>query len=61
MIPLSMLKKCLANVPSTVVPVKDVQIDDSLNIIDEPIEILDRHVKQTRQSSVPLVKGRGGR
>jgi ribonuclease HI len=52
----SMLKKCLADVPATVVPIKDVQIDDSLNITDEPIEILDRHHKQTRHNKVPLVK-----
>lgn len=53
-----MLKKCLADAPAKIVPIKDVQIDDSLNIMDEPLEILDRQVKQMRQSRIPLVKVR---
>lgn len=53
----SVLKKCLADVP-TVVPVSDVRISDDLQIIEEPIEIMDRSVKQLRQSCVPLVRVR---
>ena len=53
----SNLKKCLATVPP-IVPVSDVRINDNLQIIDEPLEILDRSIKQMRRSRVPLVKVR---
>nr|XP_043623626.1 uncharacterized protein LOC122595345 [Erigeron canadensis] len=45
----SNLKKCLADDP-TVIPVKDVHIDEGLEFIKEPIEIIDKDAKQTRQS-----------
>jgi hypothetical protein len=53
----SNLKKCLADDP-TVIPVKDVHIDEGLEFIEEPIEIIDKNAKQTRQSRVPLVRVR---
>nr|XP_043619750.1 uncharacterized protein LOC122591553 [Erigeron canadensis] len=47
--------KCLADDP-TVIPVKDVHIDEGLEFTEEPIEIIDIDAKQTRQSRVPLVR-----
>ncbi|GJZ17717.1 hypothetical protein Tco_0553840 [Tanacetum coccineum] len=33
-----------------------LQVDDKLHFIEEPVEIMDREVKQLRQSRVPIVK-----
>ncbi|GKC21892.1 putative reverse transcriptase domain-containing protein [Tanacetum coccineum] len=31
-------------------------LDDTLNLVEEPVEIMDREVKQLRQSHIPIVK-----
>ncbi|GKB25699.1 hypothetical protein Tco_0865100, partial [Tanacetum coccineum] len=36
----------------------EIQIDDKLNFIEEPVEIMDREVKQIKQSRIPIVKVR---
>ncbi|GKD29871.1 reverse transcriptase domain-containing protein [Tanacetum coccineum] len=41
--------KCLSN-ESLVIPMKELRLDDTLNFVEEPIEIMDREVKQLRQS-----------
>ncbi|GJS96393.1 hypothetical protein Tco_0803361 [Tanacetum coccineum] len=51
----SNLKKCLSN-ESLVIPMKELQLDDKLNFVEEPVEIMDREVKQLRQSRIPIVK-----
>ncbi|GKA21383.1 hypothetical protein Tco_0701372 [Tanacetum coccineum] len=53
----SNLKKCLSN-KSLVIPMKELRLDDKLNFVEEPIEIMDREVKQLRQSRTPIVKVR---
>nr|GEU32029.1 putative reverse transcriptase domain-containing protein [Tanacetum cinerariifolium] len=53
----SNLKKCLAK-GDIVVPMDEIQHDDMLHIIKEPVEILDRDVKRLKQSSIPIVKVR---
>ncbi|GKE73830.1 hypothetical protein Tco_1535871 [Tanacetum coccineum] len=53
----SNLKKCLYN-ESLVIPMKELRLDDKLNIVEEPVEIMDREVKQLRQSRIPIVKVR---
>ncbi|GJR52783.1 putative reverse transcriptase domain-containing protein [Tanacetum coccineum] len=53
----SNLKKCLSD-ESLVIPMKELRLDDKLNIIEEPVEIMDREVKQLRQSRIPIVKVR---
>ncbi|GJU68817.1 hypothetical protein Tco_1255076 [Tanacetum coccineum] len=40
----SNLKKCLSN-ESLVIPMKELQLDDKLNFVEEPVEIMDREVK----------------
>ncbi|GKA79821.1 hypothetical protein Tco_0786417 [Tanacetum coccineum] len=45
----SNLKKCLSD-ESLVIPMKELQLDDKLNFVEEPIEIMDREVKQLKQS-----------
>ncbi|GJR90099.1 putative reverse transcriptase domain-containing protein [Tanacetum coccineum] len=41
-----------------VVPLEGLQVDDKLHFVEEPIEIMDREVKQLRRSRVPIVKVR---
>ncbi|GJW36424.1 putative reverse transcriptase domain-containing protein [Tanacetum coccineum] len=36
----------------------NLRLDDKLNFVEEPIEIMDREVKQLRQSRIPIVKVR---
>ncbi|GJS25242.1 putative reverse transcriptase domain-containing protein [Tanacetum coccineum] len=51
----SNLKKCYSDDP-LVVPLEGLQVDDKLHFVEEPIEIMDRKVKQLRRSRVPIVK-----
>ncbi|GJV18078.1 putative reverse transcriptase domain-containing protein [Tanacetum coccineum] len=53
----SNLKKCLSD-ESFVIPIKELRLDDKLNFVEEPIEIIDREVKQLKQSRIPIVKVR---
>ncbi|GJT15916.1 putative reverse transcriptase domain-containing protein [Tanacetum coccineum] len=53
----SNLKKCLSD-KSLVIPMKELRLDDKLNFVKEPIEIIDREDKQLRQSRIPIVKVR---
>ncbi|GKB00417.1 putative reverse transcriptase domain-containing protein [Tanacetum coccineum] len=47
-------KKCFSDEPLAV-PLIEIQIDDKLNFIEEPIEIMDREVKWLKQSHIPIV------
>ncbi|GKE94822.1 hypothetical protein Tco_1579677, partial [Tanacetum coccineum] len=51
----SNLKKCLSD-ESLVIPLDEIQLDDKLHFIEEPIEIMDREVKRLKQSRIPIVK-----
>ncbi|GJW30315.1 hypothetical protein Tco_0047190 [Tanacetum coccineum] len=53
----SNLKKCLTD-ESLVIPLEEIQLDDKLHFIEEPMEIMDREVKQLKQSRIPIVKVR---
>ncbi|GJW94320.1 putative reverse transcriptase domain-containing protein [Tanacetum coccineum] len=35
---------------------RNLRLDDKLNFMEEPVEIMDREVKQLRQSLIPIVK-----
>ncbi|GJR40415.1 retrotransposon protein, putative, ty1-copia subclass [Tanacetum coccineum] len=41
-----------------VVPMDEIQLDDKLHMIEEPIEVVDREVKRLKQSRIPIVKVR---
>nr|GEZ48189.1 putative reverse transcriptase domain-containing protein [Tanacetum cinerariifolium] len=41
-----------------VIPLDEVQLDDKLHFVEEPIEIIDREVKRLKQSRIPIVKVR---
>nr|GEW69439.1 putative reverse transcriptase domain-containing protein [Tanacetum cinerariifolium] len=51
----SNLKKCLSD-ESLVIPMKELQLDDMHNFVEEPIEIMDQEIKQLKQSHIPIVK-----
>ncbi|GKD34188.1 putative reverse transcriptase domain-containing protein [Tanacetum coccineum] len=53
----SKLKKCLADEPLAI-PVDEIQIDDKVNFIEEPVEIIDHEVKRLKQSRILIVKVR---
>nr|GFD49072.1 putative reverse transcriptase domain-containing protein [Tanacetum cinerariifolium] len=53
----SNLKKCHADEP-LVVLLDGLHVDDKLYFVEEPVEIIDREVKELKQSQIPLVKVR---
>ncbi|GKE82972.1 hypothetical protein Tco_1552972 [Tanacetum coccineum] len=53
----SNLKKCLAE-GNVVVLMDEIQLDDKLHMIEEPVEVVDREVKRLKQSRIPIVKVR---
>nr|GEU33806.1 reverse transcriptase domain-containing protein [Tanacetum cinerariifolium] len=54
---ISKLKKCMADEPLAI-PLDEIQVDDKLNSIEEPVEIMDREFKRLKQSRIPIVKVR---
>ncbi|GJU39377.1 putative reverse transcriptase domain-containing protein [Tanacetum coccineum] len=53
----SNLKRCYSDDPLTV-PLDGLHVHDKLQFVEEPVEIMDRDVKQLRHSRVPIVKVR---
>ncbi|GJZ60099.1 putative reverse transcriptase domain-containing protein [Tanacetum coccineum] len=51
----SNLKKCLSD-ESLVIPMKELQLNDKLNFVEELVKIMDREIKQLRHSRIPIVK-----
>ncbi|GJV54961.1 putative reverse transcriptase domain-containing protein [Tanacetum coccineum] len=51
------LKKCISDV-TLAIPLDEIQINDKLHFIEEPVEIMDREVKRLKQSRIPIVKVR---
>ncbi|GKF52561.1 hypothetical protein Tco_0159471, partial [Tanacetum coccineum] len=43
----SNLKKCLSD-ESLVIPLDEIQLDDKLHFIEEPVEIMDREVNNSQ-------------
>nr|GFA04747.1 hypothetical protein [Tanacetum cinerariifolium] len=48
------LKKCLAD-QTLHVPLEEIQVDAKLNIVEEPVEILDQEFKKLKQSRIPII------
>nr|GEV73613.1 reverse transcriptase domain-containing protein [Tanacetum cinerariifolium] len=53
----SNLKKCLAE-SDIQVPLEEIEIDENLRFIEEPIEVVARDVKKLKRRRIPLVKVR---
>nr|GEW44114.1 putative reverse transcriptase domain-containing protein [Tanacetum cinerariifolium] len=54
---MSNLKKCHADEPLAV-PLDGLHFDDKLYFVEKPVKIVDREVKRSKQSRIPLVKVR---
>ncbi|GJV00321.1 putative reverse transcriptase domain-containing protein [Tanacetum coccineum] len=55
--PVCWAEKCFSDEPLAI-PLDEIQIDDKLKFIEEPVEIMDREVKRLKQSRIPIVKVR---
>ncbi|GJU08194.1 putative reverse transcriptase domain-containing protein, partial [Tanacetum coccineum] len=53
----SNLKKCYADEPLAV-PLDGLHLDDKLQFVEEPVEIMDREVKRLKRSRIPIIKVR---
>ncbi|GJU20877.1 putative reverse transcriptase domain-containing protein [Tanacetum coccineum] len=49
--------KCLSD-DTLVIPLEEIQLEDKLNFVKEPVEIMDREVKQLKRSRIPIIKVR---
>nr|GEY90177.1 hypothetical protein [Tanacetum cinerariifolium] len=54
---MSNLKKCYADEP-LVMPLKGIHVDDRLQFVEEPVEIMEREIKKLKRSQILLVKVR---
>ncbi|GJZ27630.1 hypothetical protein Tco_0572277 [Tanacetum coccineum] len=50
-------KKCLTDEPLAI-PLDEIQVNDKLHFIEEPVEIMKREVKRLKQSRIPIIKVR---
>ncbi|GKE35809.1 hypothetical protein Tco_1455131 [Tanacetum coccineum] len=53
----SNLKKCYSDEPLAV-PLEGLHIDDKLQFVEEPVEIMEQEIKRLKRSCIPLVKVR---
>ncbi|GJW29025.1 putative reverse transcriptase domain-containing protein [Tanacetum coccineum] len=53
----SNLKKYYADEP-LVMPLEGIHVDDKLQFVEEPVEIMEREIKRLKRSRIPLVKVR---
>ncbi|GJT15084.1 putative reverse transcriptase domain-containing protein [Tanacetum coccineum] len=51
----SNLNKCLLDA-SPVIPLEEIQVDDKLHFIEEPVEIMDQEIIQLKISCIPIIK-----
>ncbi|KAD4585745.1 hypothetical protein E3N88_23346 [Mikania micrantha] len=50
-------KKCLSD-ETLVIPLDEIQVDERLRFVGEPVEIMDREVKRLKQSRIPIARFR---
>ncbi|KAL4564141.1 hypothetical protein LXL04_028193 [Taraxacum kok-saghyz] len=53
----SNLKKCLTD-ETLIISFEEIQVNEKLNFVEEPVEIMDREIKRLKQSRIPIVKVR---
>ncbi|GJV76024.1 hypothetical protein Tco_1507608 [Tanacetum coccineum] len=47
--------RCLAD-ENLIIPLEEIQLDDKLHFIEEPVEVMDHEVKRLKQSRISIVK-----
>ncbi|GJW85035.1 reverse transcriptase domain-containing protein [Tanacetum coccineum] len=53
----SNLKKCLSD-ESLVILLEELHVNDKLHFVEEPVEVMDREIKQLKRSRIPIIKVR---
>ncbi|GJX16168.1 putative reverse transcriptase domain-containing protein [Tanacetum coccineum] len=56
--PFKILARKYLSDESLVIPSDEIQVDDNLYFVEEPIEIMEREVKRLKQSRIPIIKVR---
>ncbi|GJR82761.1 putative reverse transcriptase domain-containing protein [Tanacetum coccineum] len=51
----SHFKKCLSD-ESLAIPLEELRVDDKLHFVEEPVEVIDREIKQLKRSRIPIIK-----
>nr|GEZ84778.1 hypothetical protein [Tanacetum cinerariifolium] len=54
---MSNLKKCMSD-ESLVIPLEGLHVDDKLQFVKEPVEVMDRKTKRLKRSRIPIIKVR---
>ncbi|GKB99186.1 hypothetical protein Tco_0985323 [Tanacetum coccineum] len=54
---MSNLKKCLSD-ESLVISLEELRVDDKLHFVEDPVEVMDREIKQLKRSRIPIIKVR---
>nr|GEV49056.1 putative reverse transcriptase domain-containing protein [Tanacetum cinerariifolium] len=53
----SNLKKCISD-KSLVILLEELCVDDKLHFVEEPVDVMDREIKQLKRSCIPIIKVR---
>nr|GEY82458.1 hypothetical protein [Tanacetum cinerariifolium] len=53
----SKLKMCLSD-ESLMISLEELRVDDKLHFMEEPVEVMDREIKQLNRSRIPIIKVR---
>ncbi|KAI3503888.1 hypothetical protein L1887_32355 [Cichorium endivia] len=53
----SNLKKCLSD-ETLIIPLDEIEVNENLHFVAEPVKIKDKEIKRTKQSRIPIVKVR---
>nr|GEV34085.1 putative reverse transcriptase domain-containing protein [Tanacetum cinerariifolium] len=51
------LKKCLSD-ESLVILLEELRVDDKHHFVEDPVEVIDREIKQLKRSHIPIIKVR---
>ncbi|GJT52675.1 hypothetical protein Tco_0978832 [Tanacetum coccineum] len=54
----SNMKKCYADGKQFRLPLEGIHVDDKLQFVEEPVEIMEREIKRFKRSRIPLFKVR---
>ncbi|GKB73928.1 hypothetical protein Tco_0935340, partial [Tanacetum coccineum] len=54
---MSNLKKCLSD-ETLMISLEELRVDDKLHFVEDPVEVMDREIKQLKRSHIPIIKVR---
>ncbi|GKE34330.1 reverse transcriptase domain-containing protein [Tanacetum coccineum] len=47
--------KCVSD-ESLEIPLEELRVDDKIHFVEEPVEVMDREIKQLKRSRIPIIK-----